>query len=354
MGVFGIESRQRIEVEEFGRMLLSCAGANRRKLDGYRFPSTVETDDPQENLVCVTSGVSYLGVAIVNQLLLHGYSVRVIIDNEGDLEKVREMQISGQMRGVDNTIEVVMANLAEIQSLSEAFNGCLGVFHTAAFIDPAGVSGYSKSKVEVEVKSTRNVIEACSATSSVRRCVLTSSLLTCIWRDGSHGDASQIIDHTCWSDESICTVKKLWYALGKLRAEKSAIEAANKTKLKLTTICTALITGPESHLRNSTPTIAYLKGAQEMYAKGLMAVVDVNNAAKAHVSVFNEMNRNAKGRYVCFDRLIQSQEEVQKLSQETGIDFGILNDVSVNSPPCFRLSNLKLSTLMSRVSKCNN
>lgn len=53
---------------------------------------------------------------------------------------------------------------------------------------------------------------------------------------------------------------QLWYALGKLRAEKAAWRIAEEQGLRLTTICSALITGPQFCGRNPTPTIAYLKG----------------------------------------------------------------------------------------------
>ena len=46
-----------------------------------------------------------------------------------------------------NKISVVMATPTEIQGLMEAFDGCRGVFHTSAFADPAGISGYSVSSV---------------------------------------------------------------------------------------------------------------------------------------------------------------------------------------------------------------
>lgn len=58
------------------------------------------------------------------------------------------MEISGEMRvSNSNIVEVVMAKLTEVESLTEAFDGCRCVFHTAAFVDPAGLSGYSVSKV---------------------------------------------------------------------------------------------------------------------------------------------------------------------------------------------------------------
>ena len=53
---------------------------------------------------------------------------------------------------------------------------------------------------------------------------------------------------------------QLWYALGKLKAEKAAWRIADSKGLKLATICPALITGPDFFQLNSTSTLAYLKG----------------------------------------------------------------------------------------------
>lgn len=69
--------------------------------------------------------------------------------------------------------------------------------------------------VEVEVLVTKNVSQACAITPSVRNCVLTSSLVACVWQDIN---SSTIIDHDCWSDESLCIDKKvlsyfIWHSL---------------------------------------------------------------------------------------------------------------------------------------------
>lgn len=57
------------------------------------------------------------------------------------MEKVREMESITTERN----LEVVMAKLTDIDSLEKAFEGCGGVFHTSAFTDPAGLSGYTVS-----------------------------------------------------------------------------------------------------------------------------------------------------------------------------------------------------------------
>ncbi|KAI3503450.1 hypothetical protein L1887_31891 [Cichorium endivia] len=361
MGVIRTNESRRAEIEEFRRMLLSCSGVvlkvrseedcNRRRVTA---PNRNENAIDQK-LVCVTSGVSFLGIALAKKLLLRGYSVRIIVDNEEDIERLREIETTEETRGTSkistgNLIGVVVAKFNERQSLMDAFDGCCTVFHTTAFIDPSGLSGYSKIMAELEAKAAENVAEACAATSSVRNYVLTSSLLTCIWRDFSDSSLSPEVDHNSWSDESFCNRKKLWYALGKLKAERVSWKIANEKGLKLATICSGLITGPRYFCANPSSTIAYLKGSQDMYGYGLLATVDVDKLAEAHVRIHEEMNKNGGGRYVCFDKVIRSPDEVQILEEETGVH---INMASSNLSFRFDLSNRKLDRLMSQTHRCS-
>lgn len=175
---------------------------------------------------------------------------------------------------------------------------------------------------------------------------------------------------------------QLWFALGKLKSEKVAWKIAQESGLKLATICSALVTGPNFHRRNSTPTMAYLKGktsttkrtsiphpltrthmhielkifivvnsgAREMYTNSLLATVDVTKLAKAHVCVYEGMKENASGRYICFDRVISTVDEATKLASEIGVPVGTIVQTTppMDSPISFQLSNKKLSDLMSR------
>ncbi|KAJ9135327.1 hypothetical protein P3X46_032526 [Hevea brasiliensis] len=361
MGFIESEERRLMEMEELKR-LVACAGLSHRKdhedFQGSRFSSTDfdVDDDGAQKLVCVTSGVSFLGLAIVNCLLRRGYSVRIIIHSEEEMEKLRELEVSGEMRTINNSIKAVVAKITEIESLLKAFEGCRGVFHTAAFTDPAGLSGYTKSMAEIEVKATENVMMACSRTSSVRNCVLTSSLLACVWRDSTTQGLSPAINDESWSDESLCMDKKLWYALGKLRAEKAAWRIAKEKGLKLVTICPGLITGPDFFHRNPTATIAYLKGSQEMFADGLLATVDVMKLAEAHTCLLEAMNKTASGRYIYFDHVVEREDEAEKLAKNMGMPANkICGNASINIAPRLKLSNKKLLTLMSRtVRNCYN
>ncbi|KAJ9564137.1 hypothetical protein OSB04_000103 [Centaurea solstitialis] len=364
MGVVRTDESRRAEIEEFRQMLLSCSGAVvvlkvRSKDEFNRRRGTVAGGGNERGvdrkLVCVTSGVSFLGIAIVKQLLIRGYAVRIIVDSEEDIERLREIETSGEMMegtSSNNLIGVVVAKFNDRQSLMEAFDGCCTVFHTAAFVDPSGFSGYSKYMAEIEAKAAENIAEACAETSSVRNYVLTSSLLTCIWRDTSNNNLPPLVDHNSWSDESFCNGKKLWYALGKLKAERASWRIAEEKGLKLATICSGLITGPRYFCTNPSSTIAYLKGGQDMYEHGLLASVEVDKLAEAHVQVHEEMKKGSGGRYVCFDKVVRRPEEVQRLEVETGVRINT-DTVSTDDGFRFELSNRKLDRLMSQVHRCN-
>lgn len=66
-----------------------------------------------------------------------------MMKNAEDKEKVSEMEADAETASFSNRITSVVSRLTEIESLVKAFDGCAGVFHTAAFVDPAGISGYS-------------------------------------------------------------------------------------------------------------------------------------------------------------------------------------------------------------------
>lgn len=92
-----------------------------------------------------------------------------------------------------------------------------------------------------------------------------------------------------------------------------------------------------------------------MYRDGLLATVDVMRLAEAHLRVYEAMNQTASGRYICFDQVIDEADKAAKLAREMGIPMDRVcgSSTSTEDPqPRFRLSNRKLSGLMSRALRC--
>lgn len=92
-----------------------------------------------------------------------------------------------------------------------------------------------------------------------------------------------------------------------------------------------------------------------MYVYGLLATVSIDRLAKAHVRVFEEMKKTAPGRYICFDQVIEREDDVERLAAETAIGAALVTGAaSSSSRPRFELSNAKLTQLMLRPRRCEN
>ncbi|KAJ8751847.1 hypothetical protein K2173_026045 [Erythroxylum novogranatense] len=281
----------------------------RKSCDGNAFLSY----GTEIKLVCVTSGNSFLGSHVVKELLARGYLVRVTLQNPVDFEDMKRLIEEEELNKLH---DVVVAKMQDLDSLCNAFRGCHAVFHTSSFIDPHGISGYSEQMAFLEAEAARNVIEACGRAAYVRRCIFTSSLLASIW---TRETPDRIINEKCWSDEEFCREERLWLALGKTTAERAAWRKSKELKVNLVTLCPALLMAnsfPHAHKETS---ISYLKGGSIMLQRGILATAEVKKVAEAHVRVYEAMDYGACGRYLCFDKVIQSVNEAIQLENELKI-----------------------------------
>ncbi|RLN31070.1 cinnamoyl-CoA reductase 1-like [Panicum miliaceum] len=135
MGVLRSTQSLEAEVEEMRAALLLRGAAAKR------VARADEAAGAEARTVCVTGGTSFVGFAVVDRLLRHGYNVRLALETQEDLDKLREMEMFGE-NGRDG-VWTVMANVMDPVSLHEAFTGCVGVFHTSSLVDPGGISGYT-------------------------------------------------------------------------------------------------------------------------------------------------------------------------------------------------------------------
>lgn len=76
------------EMEELRRTLrseiaVSDAGAWKRGKDGMTVKETRDKCVEEGMMICVTSGVSFLGFALVNSLLSRGYFVKLLVETQG-------------------------------------------------------------------------------------------------------------------------------------------------------------------------------------------------------------------------------------------------------------------------------
>nr|DAD36616.1 TPA_asm: hypothetical protein HUJ06_007257 [Nelumbo nucifera] len=256
-----------------------------------------------------------LGSSLVDRLLQRGYTVHAAIQNHGEflsffifcfIITLGDLQFEAGISS-DNSknLKVFHADPFDYQSIIDALKGCSGLFYT--FEPPQYQPTFDEFMVEVEVRAAHNVLEACAQTDTIDKVVFTSSVTAAVWRE-ERGKSASDFDERNWSDVNFCRKFKLWHALSKTVAEKTAWALAMDRELNMVTINAGLLTGPELSITNP-----YLKGAAEMYEDGVFVTVDLKFLVDAHICVYEDIS--SYGRYLCFNHVINRPEDAVKLDQ---------------------------------------
>jgi len=298
------------------------------------FPPGLDASEGNGKVVCVMDASSYVGSWIVQGLLQRGYSVHATVQRDAG-----EVESLGKLHG--ERLQIFYADVLDYHSITDALKGCSALFYT--FEHPQSAAGYDEVMAEIEVQAAHNPLEACAQNETIEKVVFTSSVAAAIWREDGEYKVNAI-DERHWSDANLCRKLKLWYALAKTLSEKAAWALAMDRGLNMVTINASLIVGPGITYKSSGSTIAYLKGAAQMYEKGTLSSVDIRFLADAHICAYEDPS--AYGRYICFNQIVSNAEDVGNLAQSLRhlVPFpDRFEDSTVHQQ---RLSNKKLTGLM--------
>ncbi|XP_068634515.1 cinnamoyl-CoA reductase-like SNL6 [Aristolochia californica] len=279
--------------------------------------------------VCVMDASSLLGALLVESLLERGYTVHAAVQSHGNLNLFKGYASESRK------LKVFQSDPFDYQSIMDAIKGCSGLFYT--FEPPQEQTIYDEFMAEIEVRAAHNVLEACAQAETVEKVVFTSSITAVVWKENRQSGPE--FDERDWSDTNFCRKFKLWYALAKTKAEKTAWALAMDRGINMVSVNGGLLMG--SQLSLSDP---YLKGAAEMYEDGVLVTVDDRALVDAHVSVFE--GPSTYGRYLCFSRVINRAEDAVKLAQKLTPDAlcsPTSDDVRIFQQ---RISNKKLNKQM--------
>ncbi|KAK9271597.1 hypothetical protein L1049_001959 [Liquidambar formosana] len=285
--------------------------------------------------VCVMDASGHLGSTLVQRLLQKGYTVHAASQNHDELQSLEGVCSDTKK------LRVFHSDPLDYHSITDALKGCCGLFYS--FDPPSDHRTYDEFMADVEVRAAHNILEACAQTETIRKVVFTSSITAVIWRDGRNPMPSVDLDERNWSDVNFCRKFKLWHALAKTLAEKTAWALAMDRGVNMVSINGGLLMSPDLTIKNP-----YLKGAAEMYEDGVFVTLDLRFAVDAYMCVFEDIS--SYGRYICFNHSINYNEDALKLAQ-------MLVPPSASSPPhesCFedtrvyqqRICNQKLNKLM--------
>jgi dihydroflavonol-4-reductase len=214
----------------------------------------------------VTGGNGHLGYALVQELLAGGHTVRasVRVLDDWHLRPFKDLDV-----------EVVAADVRDVEALRAATSGIDTLFHVAAvysLTDP----GREREIITTSLQGAQNALQAAAA-AGVGKVVLTSSVAALPMT----AKGAPPVTEAQWR-----TDLRVPYMRAKTEAEQLAWRLATELGLELATVLPAGVIGPG--FRRNTPTIDIIEAAvRGMFRPGApdgnFVYVDVRDVARAHV-----------------------------------------------------------------------
>lgn len=250
--------------------------------------------------VLVTGATGFIGAHVVMELLSRGIAVRAMM---------RDVELA-EMFPKSDLLEVVQADLFDIDSLRSAVRGCDDVIHCAAALY-VSARDVQKEVVDPSIIGTENL---CSVMQDVKRIIHTSSVAAIRPTKYQNG---QVLSDEDWCDDA--TVSTNGYGLAKAEAEKRIRAWAEEKDIRLITIHPSVVFGPLLHKRHAEGSMSYLKH----FVQGPPFVldihinfVDVRDVAIAHVNAL-ELGRDRQ-RYILHQQGMWMNEIGRELTSVMG------------------------------------
>lgn len=248
--------------------------------------------------VFVTGGGGFLGLAIVEKLIAQGHEV---------VTYSRSRHKTLENPGITHH----QGNLSNFDALKTAMRGCEAVFHVAA---KTGIWGSYADFYEANVSGTANVLKAC-AELGIGYLVYTSSP-SVVYANGSEG-----------KNESLPYPQKFdaYYPETKAIAEQAVLKA-NSPSLVTCALRPHLVWGPKDP--HFLPRLFAKRRKNQLRLLGtkdyFVDITYVENAAQAHLQVFEVMRKNpaavaGKAYFLSQDEPITIRDFINRLLNAGGL-----------------------------------
>ncbi|NTV91516.1 MAG: SDR family oxidoreductase [Clostridiales bacterium] len=247
-------------------------------------------------MIVLTGATGHIGSALARELVARGDDVRAFVLPSDDTESLNGLPV-----------EIVTGDVRNKESLLNAFKGADYVYHLAGIVFIG--SGNQKLINDVNIKGTRNVIEACIET-GVKRLVYVSSIHA--FTEPPHGT-------------DICETKDFNplkvsgnYAKSKAAATLEVLDACRKG-LNVVIVHPTGVIGPyEYKLSNTGQLIVdFIKNRLFAYIDGAYDFVDVRDVASG---IMMACDKGVNGEnYILSGERLTVKQLLGILEKETGI-----------------------------------
>ena len=226
-------------------------------------------------MILVTGGTGLVGSHLLYELVSKGSSVKAIIRNKSNIEKVRKVfsYYSSSFNELIEKIEWIEGDVLDLVSLEEAFEKISIVYHCAAV-----VSFNNKNKFELlktNIEGTENIVNLCLEKNIEKLCYVSS-----VAAIGSTENGDQVTEKEMWipaDDHSI-------YSISKFKSEMDVWRGAQEG-LNTVIVNPSVILGPGFWESGSGEIIK--KGSRGMlfYTLGKTGFVDVRDVVSCMIQL---------------------------------------------------------------------
>jgi nucleoside-diphosphate-sugar epimerase len=235
-------------------------------------------------MILVTGGTGFVGAHLLYRLTSDKQQVRAIYRNEKKLAIAKRIfsYYSKDPETLFNTIDWVKADLNDIPSLTNAFNGVTHVYHCAALVsfEPDKFDLLQKTNIE----GTANIVNLCVSNTIEKLCYISS-----IAALGQSLNNAPITETSEWNNEMAHDV----YAITKYGAE---LEVWRGTQEGVNTIIVnpGVIVGPGIWKYGSGSLIKTVHKGLKYYTAGSTGFVPVKSVVDSMIGLMQSTIKNER------------------------------------------------------------
>lgn len=250
---------------------------------------------PKPERVLVTGATGLLGSHTVSALLDAGHAVKAFVRSREKAQRV--------FAGHKGSLEIVTGDIADMESVEAALQGCDGLVHCAAVVAVDSAND-SRTLLETNVVGVRNVIGG-AVDQGLRRIVHVSSIVPLFRSDGA------IV-----TERSEPQSSKHAYGQSKMMAENYVRELQAKGHPVKVIYPGAIIAPDDPGLAPSMQSISIFTRVFMPITSSGIQYVDARDLAIAHVRMLED--EPGTGRYLAAGNFITWRDLAQVLEEATG------------------------------------
>jgi dihydroflavonol-4-reductase len=219
----------------------------------------------KSEMILVTGATGFLGTELVLQLSQQGLKLRAL--------KREHSKIPEILQDID-LIDWVVADINDLATLEEVFEGISQVYHCAALVsfDPKD----KENLLRINIEGTANMVNLCSAFGA--RLLHVSSVATL----GNAKKDQQITEDDLWEYDKTAHT----YAISKYGAEMEVWRGIAEG-LDAVIVNPSVIIGAGAGTEGSGAIFKLVKEGLSYYTAGATGIVDVADVAKSMISLMN-------------------------------------------------------------------